>query len=52
MRPFGVEFGSEGIERTLLSAAVGAGRPNGGSLERFMHAFMSSVLLGLAGRIR
>ena len=46
---FGVEFVAEGGEAPLLRAAVAGGWARGGRLEGVMHAFMSRVLLGMAG---
>ena len=47
--PLGVELGSEGVEATLLSEAVLLGWQRGVTLEGAMHAFVTTVLLGLAG---
>jgi hypothetical protein len=47
--PLGVEFLDEGVEAGLLLEAVHAGRSGGLPLQREVHAFVTAVLLGMAG---
>jgi len=49
VRPVLIELLSEGIELSLLLQEIGAGGSSGFLLEREMHAFMTSVLLWMAG---
>ena len=49
MRPFVVEFLNEVVELGLLLQDVGASWPGGFFLQRQVHAFMSAVLLRMAG---
>ena len=50
VRAFVVELLTESIESVLLGALVALGRCGGFGLEGSMHAFVSAVLLGFAGR--
>jgi hypothetical protein len=47
--PFEIEFLQEGVELGLLLQEVDAGRAGGFFLQGEMHAFMTAVLLGMAG---
>jgi hypothetical protein len=49
VRPDLVEVRAEGIEATLLGAAVSCRRDGGLGLEILVHAFVATVLLGLTG---
>ena len=49
MRPFLIEFLHEVVEFSLLLQDVSARRAGSFSLQSQMHAFMTSVLLGMAG---
>ena len=48
MRPFLIEFLNESIELGLLLQNVGGRRTGGFFLQGQMHAFMTTVLLGMA----
>ena len=49
MRAFVVEDLAEAVEAALLGAQAAGGGPGGLGLEGAVHAFVTAVLLGLAG---